>query len=181
MRKIKETEVVLRTLGHLAHHDQYTRLALRPTHGLGPDLKVQHRRMDGHYFIIEAKGEGDGRARDAKMESILNAMGQLDTRFSGLNGRKYGLALPSAWKPRAIGKLTIAHVSERRLHLFLVDRRGRVEHLTPTQLKAAIRTRRTSRPTRNWARQPPPITPSSSTRRRASSRLTSPGRVDSLP
>lgn len=139
MRKIEETEVVLRTLGHLAHHDNYSRLALRPTHGQGPDLKVQHRTLDGHYFIIEAKGEGHGRARDAKMESMLNAMGQLDTRFSGLNGRKYGLAFPSTWGVRALGKLTPAYVARLRLHLFLVDGRGRVEHFPPTQLKAAIR------------------------------------------
>jgi hypothetical protein len=141
MRKITEDEVVLRTFGHLANHDNYTRLAFRPTRGQGPDLKVQHRTRDGHYFVVEAKGEGHGKAADSKMETVLGAMGQLDTRFTGHNGRKYGLAIPFPWKERVIGKLTAAYVSRLRLHLFFVDAKGRVVHLEPRLVKSAIRNR----------------------------------------
>jgi hypothetical protein len=141
MKRIDEEEVVKRTLGHLADHDNYTRLARRPTHGRGPDLKIQHREMAGHYFVVEAKGEGGGNATDAKMESMITAVGQLTLRFTSHKGRHYGLAFPRRWRQRIIGKLTEPVVSLLRLHLFLVDDNGRVVHLKPTTVKQEVRER----------------------------------------
>lgn len=143
MRRVDETEVVRRTQGHLAHHDGYTRVAPRPSRGQGPDLKVRHPKT-GHYFIVEAKGEGAGEAKDAKMESMIAAFGQLTLRFTSHQGRRYGLAFPTSWRRRALGKVTEQVVALLRLHFFFVDDRGMVEHLTPTQVKAAVRTRETS-------------------------------------
>ena len=118
-------------------------MAPRPPRGQGPDLKVRHR-ATGHYFIVEAKGEGAGDAKDAKMESMIAAFGQLTLRFTSHQGRRYGLAFPASWRRRALGKLTGQVVTLLRLHLFFVDESGAVEHLTPTEVKAAIRTRENS-------------------------------------
>ena len=138
-RRVNEVEVIKRTLGHLASHDDYTQLTLRSKHGPGPDLKIRHRRMVGHYFIVEAKGEGKGKATDAKMETMITAIGQLTLRFTSHNGRRYGLAFPERWRQRALGKLEEPVVKLLRLHLFFVDDDGRVEHLKPTQIKKLIR------------------------------------------
>jgi hypothetical protein len=138
MKRTNEDEVVKRTLGHLADHDNYTRLARRATHGRGPDLKVQHREMAGHYFVVEAKGEGGGNATDAKMESMITALGQLTLRFTSHKGRHYGLAFPEPWRQRILGKLTAPVVSLLRLHLFLVDEDGGVVHLKPTLVKRLV-------------------------------------------
>jgi hypothetical protein len=139
--RLDETEVVKRTQGHLADHDEYTRLAGRPKRGRGPDLTVRHRRT-GHYFIVEAKGEGGGEARDAKMESMIAALGQLTLRFTSHQGRRYGLAFPLGWRQRALGKLSEPVVQLLRLHLFLVGPDGQVQHLTPRQLKSLVRAAR---------------------------------------
>ena len=138
MKRVDEPEVVRRTQGHLAEHDNYTRLVSRPVHGRGPDLKVRHR-VTGHYFIVEAKGEGAGEATDAKMESMIAAVGQLTLRFTSHKGRHYGLAFPERWRQRALGKMTEPVVSLLRLHLFFVDSSGRVDHLKPTQIKKLVR------------------------------------------
>lgn len=99
----------------------------------------------GHYFIIEAKGEGQGFATEAKKESMITALGQLALRFTSHNGRRYGLAFPERWRKRVLGKLTPAIVSQYKLNIFFVDQRGGVIHLTPRSLKRLVKE---SRPTR---------------------------------
>ena len=148
LKHVDENEVVKRTQGHLAVHDDYMGLARRPSVGRGPDLKVRHRRMEGHYFVVEAKGEGKGEATDAKMESMIPALGQLTLRFTSHRGRKYGLAFPSAWKRRVLGKLSQPVVSLLRLHLFFVGTDGNVEHLKPREVKSLV-ARRTNAEQRN--------------------------------
>ena len=138
MKRTDEAEVVKRTQGHLADHDGYTRLVPRPSRGQGPDIKVRHAKT-GHYFIVEAKGEGAGEAKGAKMESMIGAIGQLTLRFTSHQGRRYGLAFPDKWRQRAIGKLTEPVVSLLRLHLFFVGPDGRVDHLKPTLVKKLVR------------------------------------------
>jgi hypothetical protein len=126
---------VSRAIGGL----RFTRSVVHRGRGLGPDIHVAD--GAGHQFIIEAKGERGGLHRSSAMDTdIYIALGQLVTRFQGghRSGKNYGLAFPSSFRQRLLGKLTPQCVRLLSLHCFFVNSAGKVDHVGPRELRALV-------------------------------------------
>ena len=135
---IREAIVRERVLGELAKMG-FIHQAKRNPGDKGADLKVRHKDRS-HYFIVETKGDSNAPSAAAMVHNnVVFALGQLVLRFTTLRGRLYGLGFPETYRRVALGKLTPRLVSLLRLHLFFVSEEGRVDHLTPVQVKRLVR------------------------------------------
>lgn len=105
----------------------------------GVDILARHHRY-GRFFLVECKGDpgksvkSRGSGRETR---FLLALGQILTRISPDSGYKYGLAFPDTYRDLITRRVHAGVFKRLDLHVFLVDRKGQVEHLTWRELKAA--------------------------------------------
>jgi len=106
----------------------------RSEHGV--DIKARHERFS-RYFLVEVKGEPSDGVKSAsagREVRFLQGLGQLITRIQPERGYYYGLAFPSSYRDTVLRRLHPALLKLLKAHLFFVDDRLRVEHLTWREL-----------------------------------------------
>ncbi|OLD63847.1 MAG: hypothetical protein AUI47_08210 [Acidobacteria bacterium 13_1_40CM_2_68_5] len=106
----------------------------RSEHGV--DIKARHERFS-RYFLVEVKGEPSDGVKSAsagREVRFLQGLGQLITRIQPERGYYYGLAFPTSYRDTVIRRLRPALLKLLKVHLFFVDDRHRVEHLTWREL-----------------------------------------------
>jgi|SRR2546426_3786900 len=106
----------------------------RSEHGV--DIKARHERFS-RYFLVEVKGEPSDGVKSAsagREVRFLQGLGQLITRIQPERGYYYGLAFPTSYRDTVIRRLHPALLKLLKVHLFFVDDRHRVEHLTWREL-----------------------------------------------
>ena len=96
----------------------------------------------GIKFFIEAKGDADPKTV-AKKNLHTNrgvkfqiALAQIISRMRRKEAALYGLALPLSYRDQATRNVPWNVSRKLKLHLFLVNDKGEVEHLTSRELKA---------------------------------------------
>lgn len=99
----------------------------------GYDIKVQNNRY-GVYFIIETKGES--KIRQGQEVAFVYSLGQIITRMRVGRGKyKYGLGLPESSAKIAIRRIPYQVATKLRLHIFSVNRSGKVKLYSPKNLR----------------------------------------------
>jgi len=91
----------------------------------GVDIKVRHNKYS-RYFLIETKGEG--KIRQADEVAFVYSLGQIITRMKtgGSTRYYYALGLPITSAKIAIRRLPWQVAKKLLLHIFSVDRKGKV-------------------------------------------------------
>ena len=96
----------------------------------GVDIKVRHNKF-ARYFLIEAKGDGNGQTPSSQREVNFNyALGQIVTRMHTNKkkiykyGYKYGVAYPESFKDLVIRRLPYDVCNKLNLYVFLVNEKG---------------------------------------------------------
>jgi len=99
----------------------------------GCDIRVQNNRY-GVYFIIETKGES--KIRQGQEVAFVYSLGQIITRMKVGKGQyKYGLGLPESSARIAIRRIPYQIATKLRIHIFSVDRMGKVKLYSPKDLR----------------------------------------------
>ena len=117
-------------------------LAHTELHEHGVDIKVKHQNY-GRYYLVEAKGDPTPQVKSPegwRSSAMNSALGQIITRMHtkrkhGKYGYNYGIAFPSSFKKRVLGKIPYYVCKALRLNIFLVSRNGKVDEYTNRQLK----------------------------------------------
>ena len=110
----------------------YLPRAIRSMSEHGVDIIARHQRY-GRYFLVEAKGDPSDAVKSTRAGRevrFLQGLGQLITRIQPERGYYYGLAFPSSYREIVMRRLQPALLKRLKVHLFFVDNRLRVEHLT---------------------------------------------------
>lgn len=105
----------------------------------GVDILARHQ-CYGRFFLVECKGDPGKsvKSRTSGRETrFLLALGQILTRMSPDSGYKYGLAFPDTYRDLVTRRVNHGVLKQLDLHVFLVDSKGTVEHLTWRELKTA--------------------------------------------
>ena len=122
---------VLAKLGYLP-----TKLKTITEHGV--DIIARHAKYP-RYFLVEAKGDSSKEAKypgSGREVRFLQSVGQLVTHIQPSRGYLYGLAYPSSYRSVVTRRLHPVLLKTLQIHLFFVDTKLRVEHLTWRDLKA---------------------------------------------
>jgi hypothetical protein len=105
----------------------------------GVDIEAQRYDIK---FLIEAKGDADPKTV-AKKNLHTNrgvkfqiALAQIISRMRRREAALYGLALPVSYRELATRSIPWHVCQKLRLHLFFVNEKGTVEHLTSRELKS---------------------------------------------
>lgn len=133
MMKLSEA-TVKRQVRYYLDRKGYREADSRERHETGPDLTMRCR-SNGRCVIIEAKG--DTAAKSGMENKILAALGQTLTRFKQHPNYYFGLAVPSSWKPRLLGKLQYDVMRALNLVLYFVDESGAVEEVGKGKFRAS--------------------------------------------
>jgi hypothetical protein len=105
----------------------YKKVTSREKHEPGCDLVFRYRRS-GRYYYVEAKGDSKGKSQ---METkLIYGLGQIVTRYRTHRNYLSGLAVPAAWKRRALRKVSRDAKKALRLDVFLVDEDGHVSRIS---------------------------------------------------
>jgi hypothetical protein len=107
-------------------------------HGVDIVAKRSYKKPSVRYFLVEAKGDPgkDAKSQKAGREvRFLQSLGQLATRIHPERGYYYGLAYPMSYKRLIIdgrkgSRLSPGLLKALHIHLFFVDSKRKVEHLT---------------------------------------------------
>ena len=106
----------------------------------GVDILARNRKV-ARYFLIEAKGDSPSKAKHPKSGRevrFLQSVGQLVTRIHPERGYYYGLAYPCSYKDLVTRRLCPGLLKKLHIHLFFVDDKLRVEHLTWRDVKQQL-------------------------------------------
>lgn len=99
----------------------------------GCDIIVQNNKY-GVYFFIETKGES--KIKQGQEVAFIYSLGQIITRMKVGRGKyKYGLGLPESSARIAIRRIPYQVATKLRLHIFSVDKTGKVKLYSPKELK----------------------------------------------
>jgi hypothetical protein len=105
----------------------------------GVDIVARHERY-GRYFLVEVKGDPSKEvvsSSSGREVRFVLSLGQLLTRINPDRGYYYGLAYPVSYRKLALRRLKYPTLLKKlKIHLFFVDERRRVEHLTWKDLKS---------------------------------------------
>ena len=116
-------EKVKRAIEKYMDSKGYKKVDSREKHETGCDLIFRHR-AGGRFYFVEAKGES--RAKSQMEAKLIRGLGQIVTKFRCHRNYFSGLAIPIAWKRRALGKIPRDAMKALNLVVFLVDEDDRV-------------------------------------------------------
>jgi hypothetical protein len=111
---------------------QYVPHTIRSISEHGVDITARHQRY-GRFFLVEVKGDPSESVKSPKSGRevrFLLCLGQLITRIQPARGYYYGLAFPSTYRDMVMRRLHSSLLKKLQIHLFFVDARLSVEHLT---------------------------------------------------
>jgi hypothetical protein len=115
-----------------------TKLKTATEHGV--DITARHTKY-GRFFLVEAKGESGKGAKaltSGREVRFLQSVGQLVTRIQPERGYYYGLAYPSSYRSLVTRRLHPALLKVLHIHLFFVNSKLQVEHLTWREVRADV-------------------------------------------
>ena len=98
----------------------------------GVDLTTRHTKY-ARYFLVEIKGDSHPNVvsqNSGREVRFLQSVGQLMTRIQPNRGYYYGLAYPSSYRGIVLRRLHSSLLKMLKIHLFFVNEKFKVEHLT---------------------------------------------------
>ena len=105
----------------------------------GVDIKARHARYS-RYYLIESKG-----SKDASTEEVafVYSLGQIITRMNTSKSTRYyyGIALPENAAKKALKKIPFQICKKLLLHIFSVDKTGKVNRYMPKDIEKYQTTR----------------------------------------
>jgi hypothetical protein len=112
----------------------------------GVDIKVRNKKY-GRYWLIEVKGDPSAKVKSpagSRSSSFNSAVGQILTRMHNNraikyigceHGYKYGIAFSTYFREMIIRKLPHWVMRRLCLHVFFVDKKGKVEEINWQKMK----------------------------------------------
>lgn len=126
---------VLAYLGEI----KYRAIAIKTITECGVDIVAKHIKY-GRYFHIEVKGDPPKNVvsvNSGREVRFVLSLGQLLTRINPDRDYRYGLAYPTSYRKLVLRRLKYPSLlKELKIHLFFVNEKRRVEHLTWKDLKS---------------------------------------------
>lgn len=123
----------------LSRHGYGRNLREKHTDEHGVDIKVRHNDY-ARYFLVEVKGGAvSGRVvknpHSQREVLFVMALGQIVTRMGTEARYNYGIGLPEPYRSKAIKRIPWQFCRKNNLCIFLVNKTGKVTHLTWKELK----------------------------------------------